>query len=233
MDNKALRFIIILLSPFLILAGCASLQKKQEIDNFFLEKTITDRCNYWTAFEAQLFLKLRSPTYSGRYLLSFYRDRNLLRLDLTSTWGNTLAVVVVKEGESILWLPLEKTIYKNSDPDTFFEKIAGIEGRISDILTLVTGCFSKQQSRFYRIKIDKNPSPTLSNIKVEQKNHVWGITYLPPFSLVPVEATPKIIYIDAFHSNLTLEIRKMEKRIDIPQEVFDILYPPETSVKEL
>ncbi|MCX7822037.1 MAG: hypothetical protein N2260_01175 [Syntrophobacterales bacterium] len=234
-DIKKLKVILSGLCLLLGISSCITLDSKQGTGDFFYraEKNISERCYHWTTFEAQLLCKLKFPTFSNKYLLSIRKDRDLLRLDLTSLWGNTLAVVVVKKGEAILWLPLEKTVYKSLEPDTFLEKIVGIEGRLTDILALVTGCFEASKIQLFNVSSIQPPFPTLSMLTVRQKDQNWKVHYSPPFALFPVELTPKIITINTPTSELTFEVKGMEKRPEIPHVTFDLSYPPQTLVKEL
>lgn len=236
MDSKIKNLNVIILALCIIVeTGCATLSYRKETDDFFYRtgEIIDERCRYWTTFEAQFSLKLKPSAVSGRYFLYCHKDHDLLRLDLTSFWGNSLAVMIIRGNESFLWIPSHKTVYKSQDPDNFLEKIAGIEGRITDILALTTGCFSYSQNRSFKILRSQLLPPTLSDLTVNRSDNVWKITYTPPFILTPVETIPKVIIINSSNTELNIEIKKMEKRPEIPYTIFDLSYPSETSVKEL
>lgn len=232
--TKAFRIFVIGICIALA-GGCASLRHKEKTDDFFYRAgdIIKKRCEYWKTFEIQLSVKAKSYGTSNRYLLSCYRNHDLIRLDLTSLWGNTISVVIIRPDESIMWIPAQKTVYKSSNSDGFLKKIAGIDGQITDVLTLITGCFSKSSDNYTTILSDSTSPLIISGLKIKQKDFSWEVVYSPYFSLSPVESAPKNIKILMPHSEINLEVLRIETPATIPQNIFSISYPAGTSVVEL
>lgn len=215
--------------------GCASFPHKEKTDDFLYRAgdIIKKRCEYWKTFEAQISVKARSYKDSSRYLLSCYRDHDFIRFDLTSVWGNTISVVVIKPNESLMWIPAQKTVYRSASPGGFLKKIAGIDGQITDVLNLLTGCFLESREKNVEILSATNSLFVVSGLKINLEDSSWEVLYSPYFPLFPLDSTPKMIQIRVPYSEMYLDVQKMEKRVAIPQNMFNLSYPAETSVLEL
>jgi len=226
----------IILSLCVILEiGCATVRPKEKTDDFLYRAgdLIEKRCAYWQKFEAQFSLKFNVPYDPNRYLLSYYQDHNRLRIDLISLWGNTIAVLVIKPQETTLWLPTKKTVYITSDADNLLSRLAGIEGHVTDILPMVTGCISSQMGRSVKVLSTKSQGLDLVSFKVKQNDRIWEIDYSPPLSMAVVENLPKTIRIHTADSDINLELQKATKQDVMSSSKFEISYPHGTSVIEL
>ncbi|MEJ5299750.1 MAG: lipoprotein insertase outer membrane protein LolB [Thermodesulforhabdaceae bacterium] len=230
-----IRNAIILILCIILEVGCATFRSKEKTDDFFYRASdvIEKRCAYWQSFEAQFSLKVNAPRDPNRYILLYYQNHEFLRLDLISLWGNTIAVIVVKPKEATIWIPAKKTLYKASNVGNLLEKLAGIEGRIIDVLPVVTGCISNQPGRSFRVLSTKSQGLDLEGLKIKQIDRIWQIDYSPPFSLSPAENLPKTIHIHTSDLDINLELQKINKRDLIPNSRFEVSYPQETSIIEL
>jgi outer membrane biogenesis lipoprotein LolB len=227
---------VIILSLCIVLEiGCATLRPKEKTDDFLYRAgdLIEKRCAYWQRFEAQFSLKFNAPYDSNRYLLSYYQDHDRLRIDLISLWGNTIAVLVIKPQMVILWLPARKTVYITSNANNLLSRLAGIEGHVTDILPMVTGCISSQMGQSVKILSTKSEGLDLVSLKLKQNDRIWEIDYSPPLSLAVVENLPKTIRIHSSDSDINLELQKATKQDVMSSSKFEISYPHGTSVIEL
>jgi len=226
----------IILSLCIILEiGCATLRHKEKTDDFLHRAgdLIEKRCAYWQKFEAQFSLKFNVPYDPNRYLLLYYQDQNRLRIDLISLWGNTIAVLVIKPQEATLWLPSRKTVYTTSNADNLLSRLTGIEGHVTDILPMITGCISSHMGQSIKVLSTKTQGLDLISLRVKQNGRIWEIDYSPPLSLAVVENLPKTIRIHTSDSDISLELKKATKQDVVSGNKFEISYPHGTSVIEL
>jgi len=208
--------------------------------------TLESRSNHWSMFEAKVSIRAESPkgTFRVRSLVvAELPDK--LRLEAYNPFGQTVGVLILEEGRSLLWIPSEKVVYTAERAKTLVDAFLGVPLPLETIgYSLIAGVPPEQLGNWeirrtasgwtstarggrmdwlYTYQFTASPL-AMESIKVLENRWGYEVLYQPATVLQPTSHPEKI----EFRSpqwRMEVEISRMESVTALGVSAFELTLP--------
>jgi len=206
-----------------IIYGCAHVYKPPSLSKEVVSY-ISDRCHTWESFEMHLRIKLAKGMIKRRFLLSLWKERNSVRMDLMTSTGQSIAIGIFHhDSKSLLWLPTENLLYTANLPEVLLKQVLNLSITPICIVDVVTGCYS--DPAFKEATIVTSTSST-GQLEISHVNYrKVSITYSPPFEIAEYKKLPENITIKIGNQTVKLNIVSVHCFDRISRDIFQLRIP--------
>ncbi len=225
--KRKILFVTGVLCIIIFCSSCASQVRLSEeaVSSNDISKTIKARCHKWENFEARLKLKVTRRAGVSNFILHVWKYGKKIKIDVISLWGQTLAVGVIGEERSFIWLVKNKKLYVSDNLKKLSKLLVGISINPDELMGCVTGCFSAPKKYFKFASVNSGGYMDISEVYFGKSPEI-KVRYNPAFSLSELDKVPLKVYVAINKSTIVIKPQFIKPLVSVPVGVFNI-NPPE------
>lgn len=250
---RRLALSLMMVALLLLGSGCAPRMLRPErpvpLSAQQLLGRLRTRTDFWSKYQAQL--QIDAASAKGRFHFRSIIVAQLpaaFRLESFNLFGQTVAVLIVNQGTSTLWIPSKKLLYTSSRPERLIQYFLGVPVPLELFAYSLAACIPPQQLQHLHISAAQpgwladanNPQlgqrlawqfhfdpPALQQVTIKSRRQDYTISYQPSTEL-DLQQTPDQIRFVSNQWQMKVTISQMKNLVSLQPKVFSLAIPSGT-----